>query len=87
MARCALILCLRKGQVIMAGNTFDLFVFARKRKSGLVVTKLGISRDFFPVPGRVAARTIKLDIAVRVITLGDGKNCESGSESNCQADS
>lgn len=83
----AIVRGLRKRQVVVASDTLDLFMFTGQRKSCFVMSELGVCRNLFPVSGRVAARTIKLDVAVRIVTLGDCKDCEAGGESDCQADS
>lgn len=68
----------------MAGHTFGLFMFAGERKARLFVREGLVGSHFIPRTSGMAGRTIKLDVAVRIITLGGSLNRESGSESDCQ---
>ena len=71
-------------EILVAGHTFGLFMFAGKREARLLVREGLVGSHFIPRTSGMTGRTIKLDVAVRIITLGGSLNRESGSESDCQ---
>ena len=80
----AIFLGIGEFEVLVAGHTFGLFMFAGERKARLLVREGLVGSHFIPGTCGMAGRTIKLDVAVRIITLGGSLNRESGSESDCQ---
>lgn len=71
-------------QIVMASHALDLLMLTGEWKAGLLVRERFVRSHLGPAAGRMAGRAIKLDVTVRVITLGESCDCESGSESNCQ---
>lgn len=71
-------------EILMTGHALGLLMFAGKRKARLLVREGLVGSHFIPRTSGMTGRTIKLDVAVRIITLGGSLNRESGSESDCQ---